>query len=237
MTANKDDKLLHQLYQQRKESIKVPQVNLQATSPARWTKSIFTRLTVALVGGSVASFGVLAIITFLAKAPALPKVPVVDIKANTDLELKQTDDSELAAQAVAKAMAKINRQLPKKEHIPERENLTVQSVEIALPSISHNELAKQLFMDIKQPPLTVKLIHQVLPTFPDAALNAGLSGYVKIAYQITSKGRVDDIEVISSNARSDIQKAAISALNQWRYLMQGNNAQSTEIIFEFKKPN
>ncbi|MGJ8694102.1 MAG: energy transducer TonB [Thalassotalea sp.] len=245
MSANKDDELLSQLYQQRKSTIVVPKITLEDnlsaavnTAPPIKNQSpaaIWARVLIALIGGSFASFGVLALITYLAQSPEVAVAPIVKVKSTTDLELKQDDTSELATQAVASALAKIARQLPKKGQVPAREQLVIQSINIELPKTSHQQLAQQFIMQIKQPQLDVKLVHQVLPKFPDAAIIAGLSGYVKLAYQIKDNGEVVDIKVVDSSAHRDIEKAAISALAQWQYLMQGNGAQAAEIIFEFKK--
>ena len=82
------------------------------------------------------------------------------------------------------------------------------------------------------------LEHEVLqPTFKimpsiNRVLSSNFNGRVKLAYNITKEGKVENIKIIQSNVPRDIEKSAKRALSQWRYPQQ--EAKDKELQVEFK---
>lgn len=60
-----------------------------------------------------------------------------------------------------------------------------------------------------------KLVHSVLPVYPDAAKQAGVEGPVRLKVVIAKDGTVQSLRVLSGDAA--LVDAAVEAVRQWRY--------------------
>jgi len=60
-----------------------------------------------------------------------------------------------------------------------------------------------------------KLVHSVLPAYPDAAKQAGVEGPVRLKAVIAKDGTVQSLRVLSGDAA--LVDAAVEAVRQWRY--------------------
>lgn len=237
MSTESDD-LLKSLYQQRKNQVVAPKVNLSQISnkpPVR--DNVWGRLVIALVGGSFASFGILAVISHLAELPEETKnqQPIITQQAS-EVEFQQDDESLLAQQAVEKLLQENSTELPKLTPVPKRTAMLVKSYQLPLPKIDENDLVKHFNLTIKQPEIKANITLQVMPEYPTKAVLDGRNGYVRLSYQVLPSGKVDTIKVLASDGHRDMQKSAIDALAKWHYKMNEQQRINSEIVFEFKLP-
>ncbi|HEX4152049.1 MAG TPA: TonB family protein [Steroidobacteraceae bacterium] len=63
----------------------------------------------------------------------------------------------------------------------------------------------------------LSLVKSVQPEYPQAARAAAIEGWVELDFTVTASGRVQDISVRAAQPRGVFDRAAISALSQWRY--------------------
>ena len=237
MSADKQDKVINKLYQQRKSAVIAPQINLDMATPFKEKKFRFTTYVVALLGGGLASFGILAVISHLAQGPVQRNVPEnhVNHKGNT-VEYKPDKLSDLTIQAVDSAVAKINQGLPVLQKTPQRMNEKVISEDVRFPIIASALLDDNFVLNVKQPMASIALVHKEMPDYPKTAMLAKKSGKVKLSYRVNNRGEVDNIIVLSESGYRPFQKSAIKALSQWQYVVNTQQSNDYEIVFEFIKP-
>jgi TonB family protein len=58
----------------------------------------------------------------------------------------------------------------------------------------------------------------VPPTYPKAAQAAKVAGWVELAYTINVRGEPENFEVLGSDPKGTFERAAIDAVQQWRYV-------------------
>ncbi|WP_448245920.1 TonB family protein [Thalassotalea agariperforans] len=253
MNADKSDEVLNKLYQQRKSTVVAPDIHLPVRNSDRKAKGTWARLTVALLGGGLASFGILAVISQLAKSPVPEHSPQPPITRNNPVEYQPDDLNELQAQAVEQALEKITKSLPEVPKTPERTANTLDLAITDFPTISTEILNEHLILTIKQPAINLTLNYKVLPEFPNSALENQRSGFVKLSYQVTEQGTVENIKLLDGSHYRVFQQSAINALAQWRYTAKeaSNKDKATaehlvkakennteyEIVFEFITAN
>lgn len=63
----------------------------------------------------------------------------------------------------------------------------------------------------------MQLIHDIGPTYPEAARAAGAEGWVKVRYDISAAGLVENPAVVESDPAGLFDAAALAAVAQWRY--------------------
>ena len=63
----------------------------------------------------------------------------------------------------------------------------------------------------------MQLVHEVGPAYPQAAKAAGAEGWVKVRYDVTADGLVENLAVVESNPSGLFDAAALAAVAQWRY--------------------
>jgi protein TonB len=71
------------------------------------------------------------------------------------------------------------------------------------------------------------LIHRVQPDYPAVAIAMGLSGAVELQARIGTDGTVQELEVVSGNPI--LARAAIEAVQQWRYQPTRLSGQPVEV--------
>ena len=248
MEANNHDKAIKELYQQRKQAVIAPNIDLTEEilnerknnereinlRKINCRKSSWHTLVIALLGGSLASFGILAVISHLAKAPT-PDMPTdIIVKQGTEVEIKRDNLSELTAQAVALELNKIKQGLPELAKTPEYSNAILPAEPHQLPQVKHELLAEQLLLQVKQRELNIKLRYQVMPSISPNQEVA--TGSVKLSYQVNQLGQVNNIKLLESSAPKSLQKSAIKALSQWQYINNETQEKEYEVQFDFTKP-
>ena len=64
---------------------------------------------------------------------------------------------------------------------------------------------------------SLKRIKIVNPPYPETARKRGIEGWVELAFTVTPKGTVEDVEVRNSSPANTFDDAAVRALRQWRF--------------------
>ncbi|CNE44292.1 TonB family protein [Yersinia intermedia] len=84
-----------------------------------------------------------------------------------------------------------------------------------------------------QPP---KLMERNIEIYPSRAWVHDKEGYVKIAYDIDSSGKVKNAKIVESEPKSLFDKAALDSIYKWRY--EANNPVDGMVVtINFKKPH
>ena len=63
----------------------------------------------------------------------------------------------------------------------------------------------------------MQLVEDAGPLYPEAARAEGIEGWVRLRYDITSDGQVENIRVLESSPPGVFDAAATTAVAQWRY--------------------
>ena len=63
----------------------------------------------------------------------------------------------------------------------------------------------------------MQLIQDAGPVYPEAAKAQGVEGWVRLRYDVTLDGRVENLEVVESSPPGVFDAAAMAAVAQWRY--------------------
>ena len=71
-------------------------------------------------------------------------------------------------------------------------------------------------------------LNEVLPEYPDQARRRGIEGHVKLAFTITTQGRVENIRVIESSPANVFDRSARRAAARWRFAPRTENGQAVE---------
>ncbi len=82
-------------------------------------------------------------------------------------------------------------------------------------------------------------VTRVEPRYPLQAAQQGISGYVQIKFDVDAQGKVVNASVIKSSPEQVFDKAALHALQQWRYTATGveHKAQRIQLDFELDVPH
>lgn len=92
--------------------------------------------------------------------------------------------------------------------------------------------------DLDSPPTP---INKLPPTYPSSLLSKGIGGRVLVSCSIDVDGRVTTASIKQSSGHPDLDKAAISAVNKWKFkpaIKGGRKVKATCIVpfnFEVKK--
>lgn len=227
------DREIASLYQQRKQQIEAPEINFAESKATKKTRySVLQMLSILFFGGA-ASFGILAVIShFSVKPPIEPMFTSVGKLNIVELEKEEviSRDDVVIVQAPL---------IPIKPHVapvqPQHEKaLEIKKVDndlaISLPTGVVNVGA---YPTLKQPELSLVPIYQEQPKYSDKAIRARQSGTVKLAYNISSQGKVTDITIVESNVNRQLNNSAKRALSKWLYKPNEFNEEGYEIIFDF----
>jgi protein TonB len=68
--------------------------------------------------------------------------------------------------------------------------------------------------DLDSPPTPV---NKLPPTYPSSLLNKGIGGRVLVTCTVDAEGRVAGTSIKQSSGHPDLDKAAISAVNKWKF--------------------
>jgi periplasmic protein TonB len=101
------------------------------------------------------------------------------------------------------------------------------AISVAVPAVSASsdqEKRVRVGGDIKEP----KKIKDVKPVYPEDAKNAGIQGIVILETIIGTDGSVQEAKVLRSVTQLD--KAALDAVIQWRYTPTLLNGEPVEVV-------
>lgn len=87
---------------------------------------------------------------------------------------------------------------------------------------------------------SLRRIKMVNPPYPDAARKRGIEGWVELAFTVTPKGTVEDVEVRNSSPADTFDDTAVRAVRQWRFEPVERNGekipQRAMVRLRFAKP-
>lgn len=236
MKDNDTNRMIDELYQQRKSAISAPKVNLP-TSKKGEKKGLLVKYLVALLGGGLASFSILAIITHLANTPVPNAInTTISSSDNNDIEYQKDQLSDLTLQAVEAEIDKIKKQLPNLPNKPEHSSH--HSTKVAAEHIINEAIIVNNYSGIKiiEPKLSPALLHKVLPVYSLDNKRILKPTNIKLSYRVDHTGKVYDVKVIQSSTSRSLKKAAVTALSQWQYAANNHDNKKYEVIFEFINP-
>ncbi|MEO9510459.1 MAG: TonB family protein [Nonlabens ulvanivorans] len=228
------DKEIDALYAQRKDTIQAPKISFPE-KPVKTKLKIKEVFSILALGG-VASFGVFAVINYFAYlTDQATEQDVAAVAFVETIELERFDeDNQAINMQKQNPSTKVKATL---EQQPERlfelnANIQVKpqpAKAITLDSRKVNKMAL----------LPNALAHQVVqPTFKvmpvvNRALPPNLNGRVKLTYNITNEGKVENIKIMQSNVPRVIEQSAKKALSQWRYPQQSITDKELQVEFKF----
>jgi TonB family protein len=101
----------------------------------------------------------------------------------------------------------------------------------------HFPLRMRISGDVMQ----AKLIHQVLPEYPQEAMKKLIKGKVRTRIVIDCGGKVIEVKVLSG--KSMLAQAAVAALREWHYQPTMQNQEAVQVLtdvelkFDFQRQN
>jgi TonB family protein len=162
---------------------------------------------------------------FIESARALaPDLPAVTQSARQLEEMQEAQRSQAEAKSAALA----------------REALASQPVEVAKPVAPAPEVptSQDEVPPVKQPAVhapevvqasSLELEHYTPPTFPRAARERGVSGWVDVQFLVRADGSVADTLVMEAEPVGVFEQAAVEAIKKWRYKPVVRAGQAVEL--------
>jgi periplasmic protein TonB len=93
-------------------------------------------------------------------------------------------------------------------------------------------------VDFPDGTLTISATHRVQPIYPAASARAREQGYVVLGVLVDEHGVVSKVELVQSSGYKELDKAALHAIRQWTFAVEGNRPQATptwtKIAFGFR---
>lgn len=234
MKHQDSDKEITELYQQRKQQVVAPEIDLSPLPKGKQSRYSLMQLLSILFLGGASSFGILAMISHFANQPV--KQPISAPATQVNIVELETDKATPDDKVIAAIKAPL---VPKKPYVPP---ISTKNESALMVHNVPNELTFTLPIDVvsvstsptvKQPELSLLPIYQEQPKYPLKAIRAKHSGTVKLAYSISAQGIVEDINTIESNTSRELNHAARKALSKWRYRAGAYNEEGYEITFDF----
>ena len=232
MSADKFDKELASLYQQRKQQTNAPKITLTSeVKPIKSARSPWHILALLLTGG-VASFGIMALISHLGKTPIHGESEQYKQHSVRIIEVVAVKPEALPLPSVPPLPPKPESSVP--EHA-ENSQVSQENLMVNTDALSLNKAINQSVKppEIKQLSMDILPIYRVMPEYPKSALYARKSGTVKLQYRISNDGKVVDIVGLNKNGIRSLERSAKQALMQWRYPAKSGSDKKLEIEFEF----
>jgi len=234
MKHENSDREIASLYQQRKQQVEAPEIHFSALQKKKKPLYTIVQLLSILFFGSVASFGILAVISHFSTQVPMPPKQVSPTQLNVvELEHEEITPVDEVIAIVIPPLA------PKKPYVAPTYSKNAQvhgmtDLPNALPfSLSVDVITVSINPKVKQPALSLVPIYQEQPKYSHKAIRAQQSGAVKLAYMISPQGNVSNITTVESNTSRELNFAAKKALSRWRYRAGVYNEEGYEIIFDF----
>lgn len=232
MNEDNFDEEISLLYQQRKREIIAPEIDMSIHPKRIENKYSLASILAFVCVGSAASFSIFAIISNLTSAP---KVTLDNFTINHAIELKQIRTDELDEKVLV-----VKQVLPPKPFVAESNKsqpltpvTSNVSSELTQFELSSAQIKMVIMPKIKEPHIALKPIYQVMPKYTAKAIQANKAGEIRLRYQISPAGTVENIEVVSSSVGRILKKSAVQALAQWQFELSDNYQKNNEIIFDF----
>ncbi|HHQ4886027.1 TPA: TonB family protein [Aeromonas veronii] len=84
------------------------------------------------------------------------------------------------------------------------------------PALSGNYHGQQQGVGIGAGDMLMPL-QRIEPVYPYRAQQSGIEGFVTLRFSVNAEGGVQDVEVIEAKPKRQFERAAIQAINKWRY--------------------
>jgi len=75
---------------------------------------------------------------------------------------------------------------------------------------------------------------RVPPRYPERAANAGITGFVRVTFDIGLDGRVENAVVEESSPPGVFDDAALNAIRQWIYCPGSSRAEDISVTLKFE---
>ena len=82
-----------------------------------------------------------------------------------------------------------------------------------------------------------RLVKMVQPQYPQEALMRGLEGWVDVSLQVSPSGDVIAPRIEESSRGRMFNRAALSAVQQWKYEPRGATSERVRVRLQFEQPN
>jgi len=228
------DKDIEALYVQRKKSIKAPNISFSETEqPKNYrVKSIFSILML----GTVASFGILAVITHFADlSNTQPEKNAASITFVDMIEVESFDEDNQTINIPSSPKEQKDKHLLAK--LPTRGFEPNTQIEVR-PQAAKAITLENAKVNIMPLVIDISADNIIQPTFkvmPKVTRNKTTyqSGSVTLTYKISKEGKVKNIKVMQSDVHRDLEKSAKKALTQWRYAQHSNADKELQVEFQF----
>jgi len=234
MKYQASDKEIDALYQQRKQQISAPEINLSHLKKGKKSRYTLIQMLSILFCGGAASFGILAVISHFSTMPPPQVIQTEQTKLNIveiDFEKVEPKEPIIAVQ--------IPPLIPKKPYVapvqPKNNNvLTVKPVANEVTLVMPVDVVTvSVVPSVKAPELSLVPIYQEQPKYSVKAIRAKQYGTIKLAYKISAQGKVLNVNTVESNVSRDLSHSARKALANWRYRAGTYSDEGYEITFDF----
>ena len=95
---------------------------------------------------------------------------------------------------------------------------------------SSSLLYKKITDTVSDQPPKIKPAVKITPQYPRRAMRGGIEGYVELSFAVTKTGSVEDIKVLASEPKGFFERAAIRALEKYKYKPLVVNGEPTKQI-------
>ncbi len=233
MSADKFDKEIDTLYQQRKKSVQAPSIRFPVENVK--PKRKFTEIIPIFAMGSLASFAIFAVIHHFAVLP--PEQATINNDFITHVDIVELDNAKAADNAVnvptpPKPQAKIQLAEPPKKVFDMSRNIAIAASESAGAIAVDHEHVEIVSLMPNESGVSHQPLYKVMPEYIHE--NGHQSGTVKLSYRVNKKGAVIHVEIVNSSVGRALEKSAKQALKQWKYHAGAEHKKQHFVEFQFK---
>ncbi|HCM47255.1 MAG TPA: hypothetical protein DIS98_07040 [Colwellia sp.] len=214
MSRDNFDEEITSLYQQRKQQVVAPKIILAQESSN--TKYSPLKLLTIFFAGSMASFGIMAIISHFSTLPENLTTAIASSQSTNLIELapKQPDEIKALPVKVLPPIPENVSPISQKTLQPELAN---RSEQLKPHIVTTGPVSVMSLPSLSEPLIVIEPIYKVLPEYSITARQERESGKIKLNYNIDITGKVNNITIVSNSISRNLQRAAKKALSQWQY--------------------
>jgi len=229
------DKEISLLYQQRKQEISAPEVNLSKIKTMKVKRYGLLQVISILFFGGAASFGILAFMNHLIEQKSVEAEQEQKMLPGV-VELTEPSADIVINKSVLIAMKKppvipirreqhdsINKPAIASEQTPALSFDEVDVMPSKLAETSSSSLVP-LYQNLDKSLLNasntnhnVQAIFRAKAKYPIQARRDNIEGWVQLAFDINEVGNVENVSIIDSKPKRIFNKAARKALVKWKY--------------------
>ncbi len=257
MSDKNFDKDISLLYQQRKQEINAPEVNLSKVKVIKTKRYSALQIIGMFFFGGAASFGLLAFMNHL----IVQKVAEAEIEPKMLIRVMELTEPSEDIVIIKPALAGAKKPSIMPPHREQHESVNKQAIETNLaadfpfddvniipsgstaqPTLPLVPLYQELSASITTD--EVRAIFRAKAIYPRQARRDNIEGWVQLAFDINETGNVENVSVIASKPKRIFNKAARKALLKWKYqvilvdgrpLIHKNRSIQLNFTMEFEK--